>query len=152
MLDSGQSEIDCASADVLAGSARERGDDVDPVERVQVIEVHDVVLHHLRGHDEVAQQPRVGRRHRADRVLDGADRGDGVHRRAHAADALGEDPGVARVAPLKNQLDAAEHRRRRPRVLDGAAVHLRLDAQVALDARDRIDDDVGHVDLRFVFN
>ena len=79
---------------------RERRHDVDPVERVQVVEVDDVVLHACAADDQVAQQPRVGRRRGADRVLDGADRRDRVHRRAHAADPLRERPGVARIAAL----------------------------------------------------
>ena len=39
-------------------------------------------------------------------VLHRAARRDGVHHGAHAADALGEGPGVARVAPLQDDLDA----------------------------------------------
>ena len=104
----------------------------------------DVVLHALGRDDQVAQQPSVGRRDGADGVFDGADRGDRVHRRADAADALREGPGVARVAALQDHLDAAEHRGRGPGVLDLVPVHLRLDPQVALDAGDGIDDDVGH--------
>ena len=67
-----------------------------------------------------------------------------MNRGAHAADPLREDPGVARIAPAQDKLDAAEHGRGRPRVLDRAAVDFGLDAQVAFDPGDRIDDDVGH--------
>ena len=123
---------------------RQGGDDVDPVERMQVIEVHDVVLHGLRGHDQVAQQDRVRRRCGANRVLDRADRGDRVNGRADAADALRKCPRVARIAALQDDLDAAEHRRRRPRVFHDAAVDLRLDAEMALDARNGIDDHSAH--------
>ena len=122
----------------------EGGDEVDPVERVQVVEVDDVILHALRRHDEVAQQTGVGRRASADGVLDGADGSDGVHGRAHAADPLGERPGVARIPPLENDLDAAEHGAGGPGLLDGSAVDLRLDAEVPLDARHGIDDDMAH--------
>ena len=48
------------------------------------------------------------------------------------------------IAALEDDLDAAEHRGRRPGVLDLAAVDLGLDAQVPLDAGDGIDDDVSH--------
>ena len=144
MLDSGQSEIDWASADVFAGSPLERADDVDPVERVQMVEMDHVVLHVLRRHDEIAQQPGVRRRYRADGFLDGANRGDGVNRGAHAADALGKCPGVARIATAQDQLDAAKHRGRRPCLRDGAAVDFGFDAQMALDPGYRIDNDVGH--------
>ena len=37
-------------------------------------------------------------------------RGDRVHHRAHAADALGERPRVARIASLHDDLDAAKLR------------------------------------------
>ena len=112
-----------------------------------------MILNVLRRHDEIAQQPRVGRRHRADGLLDGADRGDGVDGGAHAADPLGERPGIARVTSAQNQLDAAKHRRRRPRLFHGAAVDFRLDAKMAFDPRDRVDNDVRHhSDLRFVLN
>ncbi len=75
----------------------ERAHDVDPVERVEMIEMDHVVLHGLRRHDEIAQQPGVGRRRRADGVLYCANRGDGVDGGAHAADPLRESPGVPRV-------------------------------------------------------
>jgi hypothetical protein len=75
-----------------------------------MVEMNDVILNTLRGDDEIAQQPGVGRRRGANRILDRADRRDGVHRRAHATDALRERPRVARIAALEDQLDAAEHR------------------------------------------
>ena len=134
----------------LRGIGRERRHDVDPIERVQVIEVDHVVLHALRADDQVAQQPRVGRRHRTDGVFDGANRGDGVHGGAHAADALREGPGVTRIAPLQDQLDPAEHRRRRPGVAHGAAVDLGLDAEVPFDPGHRVDDDAAHDPSFFV--
>jgi hypothetical protein len=67
-----------------------------------------------------------------------------VHGGAHAADALGEGPGVARIAAEEDELDAAEHRRGGPGLLDLAAVYLGLDAKVTLDAGHGIDDDVAH--------
>ncbi len=64
-----------------------------------------------------------------------------MHQRADTADALGERPGVARVAALQDHLDAANHRARRVRLGDPVSVHLRFDAQVAFDTSDRIDND-----------
>ena len=43
------------------GVRLERGNHVDPVERMQVIEVHHVVVHVLRGDHQVADQFGVGR-------------------------------------------------------------------------------------------
>ncbi len=122
----------------------QRRDDVDPVEGVQVIEVDDVVLHRLHRDDQIAEEPRVRGRHGANRVLDRPNRRDGVDRRAHAADALREHPGVARIAPLQDQLDAAEHRGGRPGVRHLPAVDLGLDSQVPLDPGDGIHNDVSH--------
>ena len=74
--------------------------DVDPVERVQVIEMNHVVLDALGRDDQVAEDPRIGRRLRADRVFDRADRSNRMHRRADTADTLGKRPGITRVAAL----------------------------------------------------
>ncbi len=121
---------------------RQRRDHVHPVQRVQVVEVHHVVVHVLRGDHQVADQLRVGRNLVTQRILDRAHRGDAVHQGADAADALGEGPGVARVAALQDQLDAAHHGAGAVGAGDLAVVAaFRLDAQVALDAGDGIDYD-----------
>ncbi len=136
------SRCDCASVEVAAGSALSARHHVHPVQRVQVVEVHDVVVHVLRADHQVADEVGVGRDLDVERVLDRADRGDGVHQGADAADALREGPGVARVAAPQDDLDAAHHRAGRVGLGDPLSrVDLRLDAQVALDAGDRVDDD-----------
>ncbi len=119
----------------------ESGEDVDPVQRVQVVEVDHVVLYRLRRDDQVAQQPRVGGRLRADGLLHRAHRADRMDGGADAADPLGEGPGIPRVAVLENQLDSAKHGRGGPRLRDDPIRYLGFDAQVAFDSRDRIDDD-----------
>ena len=62
-----------------------------------------------------------------------------MYGRSDTTDALGKDPGVARVATWQDQLDAAEHHTCTPGIDDAAILNLGLDAQVAFDARDRID-------------
>ena len=47
-LDSGQSEIDCGERRGLRRIGLQRRHDVDPVERGQMVEVHDMILHALR--------------------------------------------------------------------------------------------------------
>ena len=79
----------------------ERADHVHPVQGVQMVEMHDVVLHVLGAEHQVADQFGVGRNDDAQRVLDGAHRGQGVHGGADAAGALGKRPGVARIAPAR---------------------------------------------------
>ena len=104
----------------------QRRDDVDPVERVQVIEVHHVVVDVLRADHQVADQLRIRRHVGTDRVLDGANRGHAVHERADAADALRERPGIARIAIPQDDLDTADHRAGRVGLADLVAVHLAL--------------------------
>jgi hypothetical protein len=94
--------------------------------------------------DHVADELRVDRNGHVERILDRAHRGDRVHGRADAADALGVDPRVARVTPLEDLLDATPHLARGPGVGDLATVHLAVDAEVALDAGDRINRDSCH--------
>ena len=117
---------------------------VDPVKRLEVVEVHDVVVDVLRRRDELPQQPRVQRRHRADGVLDRPHRGERVHGRADTADPLREKPCVPRVPALHYGLDAAPHRGGRVCLGDPPAADLHLDAQVSFDAGHRIDDEPCH--------
>jgi hypothetical protein len=68
--------------------------------------------------------------------------GQRVRARAHAADAFDEGPGVARVAALEDDLQPAPHRAGADGVADDVlVVEVDLDAQVAFDAGDRVDDD-----------
>src|ERR1017187_4733026 len=84
-------------------------DDIHPVQCVQVIEVNHVVLHVLRGHHDVADQLRSGWDGDAQRAFHGAHASQGVHRGAHAAYALGDCPGIARIAADQDFLQAAHH-------------------------------------------
>ena len=64
-----------------------------------------------------------------------------MHQRTDAADTLREGPGIARVAPAQDDLDAANHGSGRVCLRDTIAVHLRLDAQMAFDTGNGINDD-----------
>ena len=55
MLLPGQSERLAASAAVFGRIGLERRDHVDPVERRQLVEVHDVIVHRVRRDDQVAR-------------------------------------------------------------------------------------------------
>ena len=116
---------------------------VDPVQGVQVVEVHDVVMQELRGQDEVADEARVVGQVlvHADGVVHAAGRGQGVGVGAHAAGTLGEVLGVARVASFQDQLEAAEELRARPDVGDLALVDFDFDLEMAFDAGHGVDDD-----------
>ena len=121
------------------------GDHVHPIERVQVIEVNDMIVHVLCRDHEIADELRVVRNVDFQRVLDRPHRGETVHERTHAADALGKGPGIARIASAQNDLNAANHGpgTRRPR--DAAVgIGLGLNAQMAFDAGDGIDDHNAH--------
>ena len=106
-----------------------------------MIEVHDVVVQRVGDQDQVANVGRVGRDLEAERVFHGANRGDGVDGGAHSAKALGKDPGLARIASVEDGFNSAQHRAGGPRFTDMAVVDFHVDAKVAFDPRDRVDDD-----------
>ena len=128
----------------------EGGGDVHPVQGVQVVEVHDVVVHVLLGDHQVAQDVGVGRDGDVQRVFHGPDRGESVHGRAHAAGPLGERPGLTRVAPAQDDLDAAHHRSGAVGIRDHVlVVHVGFDAEVALDPSQGVNHDASrcHISL-----
>ena len=61
-----------------------------------------------------------------------------MHGRADTAEALREQPGLARIATEKDVLDPAPHGAGRPGLLDLAAVDLGVDSEVAFDTGDGI--------------
>jgi hypothetical protein len=67
-------------------------------------------------------------------------RGQSMGVRSDATGSGHEMMRIARVAPLENQFDAAEHLARAPRIDDFAPGHFHFDAQVTLDSGDWIDD------------
>jgi hypothetical protein len=129
----------------LAGLLRvglQRADHVDPVQRVQVVEVHQVVVRVQRGMHQVADDVGVVGDVDLQRVFHRAHRDQRVRAGADAADALDEGPGITRVAALEDDLQPAPHRARADRVADDVlVVEVDFDAQVAFDAGDRVDDD-----------
>ena len=123
------------------GVGLEHADHVHPVQGVQVVEVHHVVLDELGAEHEVAHQLRVLGDGDAQGVLHRPHAGEGVHGGAHAADALGEGPGIAGIAALEDLLDAADHGAGAEGVRHDAILDHRLDAEMTLDAGDGINDD-----------
>ncbi len=104
--------------------------------------MHQVVLHVERQVHHVADRVRVLWNLDPERVLDAPDARQRVNPGAHAADTLGEGPGVPGVATLENHLETAPHRARGYGVPnDVLVVDVDLDAKVTLDPRHRIDDD-----------
>ena len=76
-----------------------------------------------------------------ERVFDRAHAGHGVHRGAHSAETLGEEPGIARVAAFENVLDTAPHGARSPCIANRIVVDFDIDAKVAFNSRNRINRD-----------
>jgi hypothetical protein len=68
-------------------------------------------------------------------------RGQSMGVRSDATGTLHEMVCVPGIAPLKNQLDAAEHLARAPRIDNFAPSHFDFDAKVAFDSGDRINYD-----------
>ena len=120
----------------------QRRNDIDPVERMQVVEVHHVIVHVLRADHQVADQVGVIGNVVVQRILDRAHRRNAMYERANAADALREGPRLARIAPAQDDLDPAHHRAGGIRRLDRAGlVDFGLDAQMPFDPGDGIDHD-----------
>src|ERR1700683_269801 len=109
-----------------------------------MIEMHDVIVYVLRTDHEIPYELGIGGNGDFQGVFDGAHRGDAVHQRADAADALRESPCIARVAAFEDNFDAAHHGAGARRARDHRAVEFRLDAQMALYASDGVDDDRTH--------
>jgi len=129
----------------LLGVGLEGRDHIDPVQGRQMVEMDDMVLHRVLGHDHVADVLGIERHLHLEGVLYRADRRDGVHRGADATEALGIDPGILGRAPLQDGFYAAPHLGRGPGVGDGAAVDFDIDAQMPFDAGDGIKCDSCHV-------
>ena len=91
------------------GIGLQRTDHVDPVERMQVIEMHQMVLGILRQHHQVADMVGVRGNLNTQGILDGTHRGQCMHPGTDTADTFGEGPGVARIAPLQYDLKATPH-------------------------------------------
>jgi len=122
------------------GVGLERRHHIDPVKRVQVIEMHQMVMHLQRELHDVADRVGVLGDVDLQRVFHRAHRGQCMGAGAHAADALGKGPCIARIAPLQNHLQPAPHGARRHRVADHIAfVEVDLDPHVALDPGYRVD-------------
>ena len=106
-----------------------------------MVKMHHMIVHELRGDHEIADELRVGGDGIFQGIFDGAHRGEPVDQRTHPADTLRKGPGIAWIAALQNDFDAAHHGAGARRLGDGRAVELRLDPQMPFDARDGIDDD-----------
>ena len=72
--------------------------DIHPIQRMQMIKMHDVILQILRAEHEITNQFRIRRHGDFQGVFDGSHRRQRVYGRAYAAGAFRKSPGVARVA------------------------------------------------------
>ena len=131
----GVSEVDC-----LLRVGLGCGDHVDKVQRVQVVEVNDVVVDFLGFEDQFTDATCLVRQRDVEGILDGCDAGDGVRAGAHTADAADEGPHVAGVVALDHGLNTAELGGLGPRLRNFLVVCLKLNAEVAFDPGDRVDD------------
>ncbi len=66
-----------------------------------------------------------------------------MHGRADPAGPFAKGPGVARIAPLKDLLESAHHRARAIGIHNLPVFHFRFDAEVTLDAGNRVNDNSG---------
>ena len=112
--------------------------DVHAVQRRQVIEVHDVIVQSVVDQDEVADVLRVQWNFQVQCIFHRTDASHSVHRGAHAAEALGKEPGFPRVAALENSFDAAPHGAGGPGVRDRSIFHFHVNAEVAFYPADGV--------------
>jgi hypothetical protein len=106
---------------------------------MEVVEVNDVILNELRAFEQVAHDTGVVRDGDTQGVFDCSHGADGVNGRSDTANALRKEPGISRVPFLHDQFDAPEHHTCAPGVYDVAILYLNFDAQVTLDAGNRVD-------------
>ncbi len=118
--------------------------DVDEVQGMQMIEMHDVVVHELGGQHQVADDGRVVGQFlvHADGVVDATDGSERVHVGADAAGALGEVLCIAGITAFQDDLQTAEQLGAAADVNDFAIFDHGLNAQVTLDPGDRINYDI----------
>src|SRR6516162_3230453 len=111
---------------------------------MEMVEVNHVVLNKLRPRDEIAHQPRIVRYFNSKRIFNGPNRRQSVHGCTNAADTLRPYPRLPRIAIPQNQFNATEHRARTPGIRDLMSIHLRLDAEVALNSGNGINHNTRH--------
>ena len=118
----------------------------DPVERVEVVEMDDVILMPEARRNDVADVVRVLWDRDAECVLDGTQTAERMRGCADAADALNVCPCIARIAVVHDELKAAPCRAGGDGIGDLARclVHLQLNAQMSLTPGDWVDNDVFH--------
>lgn len=83
---------------------------VDPVEGMQLVEMHRMVVHVEHCFHDVAHHFGIGRNTDAERILNGANRAKRVDGGTHAANTAYEHPGIAWVAVAYYVFDSTYHR------------------------------------------
>src|ERR1019366_3004738 len=108
----------------------------------KLVEVHHMVLHIKRQFHDVANDLGVDRDLDANGVFHRADRRHRVDGGADAANALGESPGITRIASLEDDFNATPHGSAGQRVVDGVVrAQSGFDAKVPFDAGDWVNYD-----------
>src|SRR5208337_1366540 len=104
----------------------------------EVIEVDDVIVQSVVDEDEIANVLSVQWNFKFQCVFHRTDASHSVHRSAHAAEALGKEPGFPRVAALENGFNAAPHGAGGPGVRYRAVFHFHVDAEMAFNPADGV--------------
>ena len=119
----------------------EAGDNVDPVEGMQLVEMHRMVVHVEHRFHDVAHHFGIGRNTDAERILDGANRAKRVDGGTHAANTAYEHPGIARVAVAYYVFDSAYHRTGTVCIFDFAIFDGCLYPEMTFDTGNRVYND-----------
>ena len=150
MLDFSQFEIDCAIVRSLRRIGLQGRRDIHPIERVQVIEVDHVILHHLRARRSGCAR---GGRFRGTSILSASS----TARTLAMAWTMVQTPQMrcAQIQasrgsrPCRIIFDAAEHGAGTPGVGYLAAIQIGFNAKMAFNAGDGIDNDACHFQFSF---
>ena len=97
-----------------------------------------MVLHILNPGNEIADDPCIVRYYDSQGIFYSSNRAGGMNRGSDPSNALDEQPGIAGIAALQDDLNAPEHGAGRPSVHNFSTIHLRFDSQMSFNPGDRI--------------
>jgi len=124
----------------LLGVGLERADDIHPVQRVQVVEMNEVVVQELCAQQQVTDDAGIVGDGDPYSGVTGSYRSQPMNIGTNTAGPLREQIGIARVTALQQDLNAAEQRGAAPGITDLPVGDFHFYAQMTLDAGNRVDD------------
>ena len=97
-----------------------------------------VILHVLNTHNQVTDQAGIVRNFNIQRIFNGTNAGHRMNSSANTTKTLSKMVGITRIAPFEDSLNATKSGRGTPSINYLSVLNLRLDAQMPLNAGNRI--------------